>query len=233
MVFLAKTQLDNYSLPNFTKMSNSNDTFIQCVRVLDVAGASLCVGKNLFADVAPNLSLAEIRSGYDPRHINLSKGLLDKVGVGSGINKVWLDVAVHHPICFFSYKFSLTKYMIGANDGTQFLITAPSVDKNEYGYLLPKSSIRDSTVNYIIHASELPFFKPWFLYIISFGSLVYLVWARALTAGHSTIFLSAIFYFGGLVILGNAADARLLFYTTTTLSMFTFISILEPPKRHQ
>ena len=233
VVFLAKTQLDNYSLPNFTKMSNSNDAFITSVRVLDVAGASLCVGENLFADVAPNLSLAEIRSGYDPRHINLSKGLLDKVGVGSEINKVWLNVAVHHPICFFSHKFSLTKYMIGANDGIQFLITAPAVDKNEYGYLLPKSSIRDSIVTYIIHASELPFFKPWFLYLLSIGSLVYLVWARALTAGHSTIFLSAIFYFGGLVIFGNAADARLLFYTTTALSMFTFISILEPQKRHQ
>lgn len=232
-VFLTKIQLDNYSLPGFEKLRNSNDFFVRAVRVFDVAGASLCVGSNLFADMAPNLSLAEIRSGYDPRHINLSKGLLDKVGVDSRIDKVWLNVAVHHPVCFFSHKFHLTKYLIGANKGVQFLITAPSIDKNEYGYLLPESSIRDSTVAYIVHASALPFFKPWFLYLLSIGSLVYLVWARALTAGHSTIFLSAIFYLGGLVIFGNAADARLLFYTTTALSMFTFISILEPKKRHQ
>lgn len=233
MVFLTKIQLDNYSLPGLEKLSNSNDFFVRAVRVFDVAGASLCVGSNLFVDVAPNLSLAEIRSGYDPRHINLSKGLLDKVGVDIRIDKIWLNVAVHHPVCFFSYKFHLTKYMIGANQGIQFLITAPSIDKNEYGYLLPESSIRDSTVAYIVHASALPFFKPWFLYLLSIGSLVYLVWVRALTAGHSAIFLSAIFYFGGLVIFGNAADARLLFYTTTALSMFTFISILESKKRHQ
>ena len=232
-VFMTKTQLDNYSLPGFERLSNSNDFFIRAVRVLDVAGASLCVGSNLFADMAPSLLLADIKSGYDPRHINLSKGLLDRVGVDSGIDKVWLNVAVQHPICFFDNKFQLAKYLIGANKGIQFIITAPSVDKNEYGYLLPKSSIRDSTVTYIVDASELPFFKPWFLYLLSIGSLVYLVWARALTAGHSTIFLSAIFYFGGLVIFGNAADARLLFYTTTALSMFTFISILELKKRHQ
>ena len=232
-VFLTKTQLDNYSLPGFEKLRNSNDFFVRAVRVFDVAGASLCVGSSLFAEIAPNLSLAEIKSGYDPRHINLSKDLLDRVGVDSRIDKVWLNVAINHPICFFSHKFYLTNYMIGANKGIQFLITAPSVDKNEYGYLLPESSIRDSTVTYIVHASKLTFFKPWFLYLLSIGSLVYLVWTKALTAGHSTIFLSAIFYFGGLVMFGNAADARLLFYTTTALLMFAFISILEPKKRHQ
>jgi hypothetical protein len=70
-VFITKILLDNYSLPNFERLSNSSDIIIRSVRVLDVAGASLCVGSNLFADVAPNLSLAEIRSVYDPRHANL------------------------------------------------------------------------------------------------------------------------------------------------------------------
>jgi hypothetical protein len=232
-VFVTKIQLDNYSLPGFEKLSNSNDFFIRTVRVLDVAGASLCVGSNLFADMAPNLSLAEIRSGYDPRHINLSKGLLDRVGVDSRIDKVWLSVAVHHPICFFNNKFQMTKYMVGANQGTQFLITAPSVDNNEYGYSLPESLLRDSAVSYIVNASKLPFFKPWFLYLISIGAFVYMLRVRALTAGYLTIFLSAVFYFGGLVMFGNAADARLPFYATTALSMFTFISILEFKKRHK
>jgi len=232
-VFFTKIQLDNYSLPTLEKLNNSNDVFVRSVRVLDVAGASLCVNKNLFADVAPNLSLDDIKKDYDPRHINLSTGLFDKVVFDRRIDNVWLDVAVHHPVCFFSHKVQLTKYMIGANTGIQFLITAPSVDKNEYGYRLTESSIRDSTVSYIVHASALPFFKPWVLYILAIGSLVYLIWVKALTAGHSILFISAIFYLGGLVIFGNAADARLLFYTTTLLSMFTFISMIEFKKRHQ
>lgn len=231
-IFFAKSLLDNYSLPGFVRLNNSTSEFIESVRVLDVAGASLCVGRNLFGDVAPNLSLAEIRSGYDPRHVNLSKGLLDKVGVNPEIDKVWLSVAVRHPICFFSNKFQLTKYLIGADSGTPFLITAPSVDKNEYGYSLPESSIRDSVVDYIIRASQLSFLKPWFLYLISIGFFVYLVLARALTASYLTIFLSAIFYFAGLVIFGNAADARLPFYTTTALSIFAFISIFPSKKTY-
>jgi hypothetical protein len=230
-VYVTKTQLDNYSLPNFEKLNNSSAVFMQSVRVLDVAGASLCVGSNLFAEMAPNLSLAEINSGYDPRHINLSAGLLNRIGYDDRINKIWLSVALHHPICFLNNKFQMTKYMVGANEGDQFIITSPSVDSNEYGYSLAKSSLRDSAVAYIVHASKLPFFKPWFLYLISIASFVYLIRISRLTAGYLTIYLSAVFYFAGLVIFGNAADARLLFYTTTGFSIIAFISVFEFIKR--
>lgn len=229
--FSTKSQLDNYSLPGFVKMNNSNDVFIQAVRVLDVAGASLCLGSNLFADIVPNISLAEIKSGYDPRHANLSKGLLDKVPLDNRINKVWTKVAVDHPICFFYNKFQLTKYMIGADSGVQFLITAPSIDKNEYGYKLPESSLRDSAVSYIVQASQLTLFKPCFLYLISIAAFIYMLLARVLSTEYLVIFLSAVFYFASLVAFGNSADARLPFYTTTTLLIFTFMSILEFKKR--
>lgn len=229
-IFATKSQLDNYALPSFEKLSTSNEFFIRAVRVFDVAGASLCVEKNLFADMAPNLSLADIESKFDPRHINLSRGLLERVGTDSRVDKIWLSVAFHHPICFFSYKFQLAKYMVGANEGAQFLITHPLIDNNEYGYGLPESSLRNGAVAYITHASQLAFFKPWFLYLISIGAFVYMIRVRALTAGHLTIFLSAIFYFAGLVMFGNAADARLLFYTTSALSIFTFISIYRIKK---
>jgi hypothetical protein len=53
-VFITKILLDTYSLPNFERLSNSSDIIIRSVRVLDVAGASLCVGSNLFAHVAPS-----------------------------------------------------------------------------------------------------------------------------------------------------------------------------------
>jgi hypothetical protein len=56
---------------------------------------------------------------------------------------------------------------------------------------------------------------------------------KRLSSGHLTLFSSAIFYIGGLVVFGNAADARLLFYATTLLTMFTFITASELMKRHQ
>ena len=70
-------------------------------------------------------------------------------------------------------------------------------------------------VNYIINTSNLIYVKPWFLYLISISLLIIIVLAGALTAEAAVVFLSAAFYFVGLVMFGNAADARLLFYTTT------------------
>jgi len=232
-IYFTKTLLDNYSLPSFNKINNSTDVFIQSVRVLDVAGASVCVGSNLFAEMAPNLSLAEIRSLYNPKHINLSAGLLEKIGVDNRINRIWFNSAVHHPICFLNNKFQLTEYLIGANKGDQFLITSAAIDNNEYGYSLSKSPQRDNVVAYIIKASALPFFRPWFIYLISIAALIYMIRSKLLTGAYLTILLSAFFYLASLVLMGNAADARLPFYTTTVLLIFIFVSVSEFIKRYK
>jgi hypothetical protein len=228
-IFISKNVLDHYSFPNFTKLANSSGSFIQSVRAMDIAGASLCVGSNLFDDTAPDLSVDEIRRIYDPRHINLSAKLLDRVNFenGIGIDKIWLRVAMQHPVCFFYNKFQLTRYLVGADNNPQFIITAPSIDVNEYGYKLANSPMRDAVVTYITKGSTSLLLKPWIIYLISFGCLLYMLKIKAMAGAHLTLFLSAVFYFGGLIIFGNAADARLLFYTTTALSIFTFISLIE------
>ena len=230
-MFFAKSLLDQYSLPHLIKMQTSTNEFIQSVRILDIAGASVCVNEILFDSLASNLTVNDIKQLYEPKHINLSTGLFTKLNYkhtlkNNRINTVWWNIATHHPLCFFYNKFQLTKYLIGANEGAPFLITAPSVDNNEYGYRLAKSSIRDVTVAYIIQASELPFFKPWFLYILSIGAIIYLIVSGSLLPEYTVLTLSAIFYFISLVLFGNAADARLPFYTTTILFMLTFISFL-------
>ena len=228
-IFTAKIFIDNYALPNLTRLPGSSGSFIQTVRALDIAGASLCVGSNLFSDMAPDLSTDDIKRDYDPRHINLSQKLLSRLNYqgGIGIDKIWLDVAIHHPVCFLHNKLQLTKFMVGADSGRQFLITAPSIDSNEYGYHLENSRLRDVIVSYIVNSSEFFFFKPWFIYVLSFVSFIYLLRVNGLTAPHLALFSSGLFYFGGLVAFGNAADARLLFYTTTVFSMLIFISVIK------
>ena len=57
--------------------------------------------------------------------------------------------------------------------------------------------------------------------------LIYLIYTRTLKASYSVVFLSACFYFASLVLFGNAADARLPFYTTTGLLIFGLLAIFE------
>jgi len=213
-IYISKIQMDKYSLPSFKELKGAT-ALIRVTRAMDIAGASICSETNLFSDILPELTLSEINEGYDARHSILSAKLLDKIPLDNKIDELWVSTAKSQPTCFFYNKTELAKYLVGANDGEQFLITSPQIDFNNYGYNLSKSSVRDVMVNYIINTSNLIYVKPWFLYLISISLLIIIVLAGALTAEAAVVFLSAAFYFVGLVMFGNAADARLLFYTTT------------------
>lgn len=227
-----KTNLvDRYSFPGLVRLNDSTDSFISSVRVLDIAGACICAEKNFFADVAPDLTANDIKTLYDPKHINLSKGLLERVSSDHRINQIWYDLARDYPICFLTNKFYLAKYMLGINDGQQFLITHAGVDKNEYGYVIPGFQITYNAFNYIVKASDLLIFRPWVVYLLASLSYIYLIVINFNVWKTSLLFMSGFFYFAGSVFFGNAADARLLFFSTTCFDIIFFISICELLRR--
>lgn len=226
-MYSLKKQLDIYSLPNFIEMKSSDKTFIEIVRVLDVAGASICTNENLFFAILPNLSIAEIEKLYNPKHVNLSKDLLSKVPLDGRINNIWLNVLFEHPICFMYNKYEMTKYMTGLKFGEQFLITDPSIIENEYGYKLDESFLRSSYVHFIVRSSSIFFFKPWFIYIIGLLMIIYLILIKKLKLELGILLLSALFYLGGLIVFGNAADARLPFYTNIIFIIIVIVSFYE------
>lgn len=226
-LYSIKKQLDKYSLPDFVEMKSSESDFIVSVRVLDIAGASICSTKNLFHEILPNLTVEEIKKIYDPRHINLSKKMLEKVPLDSNINDIWLSTLFHHPFCIMYNKFELTKYMIGLHSGQQFLITDPSVIDNEYGYKLNESKMRNKYVDFIVKYSEFFMLKPWFLYILGLLFVGYLILIKKMNIEISVLLLSALFYLGGLIVFGNAADARLPFYTNIIFIVIIILSSHE------
>jgi hypothetical protein len=231
--YTMKTQLDNYSFPNFVKLDAKFNDF-SGLKILDISGASICLDKNLFYKIDQNLTVADIKQMYDPRHINLSAKITSKFIGNKEIDSIWRNLIKEHPVCFFHYKFNMMMYMVGANSGRQFLITHPSVDENEFGYKLEGSSLREFFLRYIIGGSSFFFVKPWFIYLISVGSFVWLYRNKKLKPEYLALYISGLFYFGSFVLFGNAADARLLFYTTTTSSLIifaTFIGIFLKVKR--
>ena len=117
--------------------------------------------------------------------------------------------------------------------GKQFLITHPSVDKNEFGYVLPESSVREWAVRYIIDSSSIFFLKPWFIYLVSLALFVYGVVARLIGLEMVTLGMSGFLYFMSLVGFGNAADARLPFYTNVIAIISIFIIISRILKKKE
>lgn len=219
LMFSLKLQLDSYSLPELNRISGMTD-LVPVVRKMDIVAASICADENLLENVAPGLTLDDMREGYDARHSINSMTVLNKIPTSAEINSVWLDVMKEHPFCFLSNKAQLTAFLTGAHSGEQFLVVSPDVNQNEFGYGLPRVPLRSSIENYILDASDVFVLKPWFLYVTTTTLFaVFAVRRRRIDSGVLTCWLSAVSYAGGLVMFGNAADARLLFYTNFLMVM--------------
>ena len=225
LLYHGKTRLDIYIIPSFTKMESSTNDFIIGSRVRDIAAASLCANQNLFGVYAPNITVSEIAASYNPKHTNLSLELYNKVGVTNGINKIWFEVLIDHPICIFYNKFLLAKYLLGINHGDQFIITHPAIDDNEYGYFLHASPLRDKAISYILSASQMLIFRPWFFHLLNLVFLIFLLFKKRLSVEYACLYLSGAFYMAGIILFGNAADARLIFYSNSISVLLLFLSI--------
>ena len=219
----AKVHVDKYSLPSMKPIVGS-DVLITIVRKMDIVGASICSNTNLFANEAPATSLNQLKAGYDPRHSNISDPMLNTIPQEVNVTSLWVDTMIHHPVCFWSNKFQLTTYMLGLNEGEQFLVAAPKVDPNEYGYYLPANPLREQLESNLISSSRLFFLRPWFIWLITLVLLSLSIrLAHPLKTGYLVLLISAAFYALGLFMFGNAADARLLFYSNIS---FLLVSIL-------
>lgn len=225
LIVLGKGQVDSYSFPAYKKLNNSTGSFLTSVRVLDVAGASICTNQNLFRDLAPDLTVEKIKEIYIPKHINLSNKLFELIN-HEQINDIWVKGFIDHPFCMLTNKILLSAYLFGWNDGTPFLITHPNIDENEYGYRLVPSKIRDRVVSLIISLSAILIFKAWVLAILCPLFLIVLFLRHRLTIALFAIYLSGLMYALGLVIFGNAADARLLFYSNSIFFLIIMIASL-------
>jgi hypothetical protein len=227
-VYSGKSLVDRYSIPEGHELKGAT-SLMSVVRVMDIAGASVCVGENLIADLAPELSLEDIERFYDPRHSNNSMGLFDAVAIDERLMSRWVEVATSHPACFWYNKLQLAKYMVGGNSGEQFLVAAPQIDENEFGYMLSPSWARDQMVSYTLNSSEFIVFRPWFIYMIALLAFCWAAFVNRVRHEHLILYSSAILYAGGLFMFGNAADARLLFYTNTIflLAPFSLVFLKE------
>ncbi|WP_140805279.1 hypothetical protein [Rhodanobacter glycinis] len=228
-IFGIKILLDRYALPGFEPIAGVS-SIEPVVRRMDIIGASICANENLLKGVAPGLTLGDMKAGYDARHSNDSLSVLKKIPPTADIDKAWWNALKEHPICFWNNKVQVATYMLGANRGDQFLLLSPQVDSNQFGYYLPASSIRTYLENYIRDASNLFLFRPWFIYILAVFLLIFLSYReRRIEIGCLALFVSGVFYAGGLFLFANAADTRLFLYT----NFVNLVVLMTTVQRHR
>ncbi len=214
-VYGGKLFFDKYSIPELRSIDGTGN-FMPVVRGMDLFAASLCLDQNLLQEHSPRLSLEDISRHFDPRHSNNSLKVFQKIDrLGSvDFNRIWWQTLREHPVCALSNKFLLAKYALGASFEEQFLLISPVVDLNEFGYFLPYSSLRNAVVKYAHIVSNLFFMRPWVFFFLSFPAMAFIALRGNQRIEHFVLFSSSMLYALGFFMFGNAADGRLLFYST-------------------
>ncbi len=213
-VYAGKLFFDRYSLPQLRPLAGTG-SFFPVVRGMDLFAASLCLQKNLLETHSPRLTLDDIARDFDPRHSNNSLKVFEKVnGLGSDeFNRIWWRTLREHPICLLSNKVLLAMHVLGATMREQFLLISPQVDLNEFGYYLEPSPVRTIAIYYVVFVSDYLYLRPWLFFVLSFPAMAFLASRRTLRLEHLVLFSSSMLYALGIFLFGNAADARLLFYS--------------------
>ena len=236
-VIAFKSLTDQYSFTHFKNITSPTKSFLKGKMIRDLAGASICSNTNLFYKFKPHISVKQIKTTYNPKHVNLSKKFHDLIDRGKINQKElfyeWVKVFFNNPFCFFYHQLKMFQYLYGINPGGQFLITHPLIDKNEFGYVLKKSTLRDYYNYYILNSTKLFFFKPIFLFSILI--LLYLIKRKNLNNviindNFKFLTISSLTYSASLIVFGNAADTRLLFYTNTVNLLLFFILLAYKKK---
>lgn len=216
LLYGGKVSLDNYSLPSLTKLEGTGE-FMGTNQILDLAGASICSGNNYMTKIAPNLTRDELLGGFDARHINLSASVLEKSTNRGLVAGTWTEVLLSDPSCLLARRFEMSLWLMGANNGEQFLITSPSISPNQYGYTLEDHPGRDALVQVVVASSLTWFLRPWFLLILALTGLAVAFRRSTVKTELLVIFSSGLLYAVGLFLMGNAADARLLFHFNVSM----------------
>lgn len=225
-IFGVKVCFDHFSIPELKPIKN-NISFITRTQILDISGTSVCSGNNLFAAQFPSMDLSFVQENYDPRHINFSVKIIGSIEAEENyarrVSKIWISSFFTHPGCFFYNKAKLFQHLMGFHFGEQFLIVTPEIYDNEFGFYLPESNLRNYFVKYIIKGSSIFLFKPWFLLTLSLFLFLICYKKKLIKTEYVVLTASSIFYLLGLVLFGNAADARLPFLTNTISSILIIL----------
>ncbi len=223
-MYAVKRGLDHYSIPGLRRLAGAEAVGRGC-KAMDLAGASVFLQRNLLQALAPEIDVQDIQRQYDPRHCNLSP-VLQSIPNDERLDQAWSEAWGRYPVAMCYNKFCLAAYLLGANRGPQFYVTDPGVVENEFGFRLQNSPIRDAAVAYVVRACHWTVLKPWFIYVIAWLLLVPVIACGVMSIELFVLHSSAMLYLAGLIMYGNAADARLLFYSTTAMMLACCVSVV-------
>lgn len=227
-----------WRLPDLKRLPAGHNAMV--IEQFDLIGVSACAGQDLLPVQMSGgrpVPAAQIRAGYDPRHLNLSlrQARLNKLPPGEAtsdlISAAWRGAVASHPLCYLRHRRAVFAEQMGLKRDHLFYPTHGTIDANPYGLSLshPRAA---AWVNGKVAAGALPMpRRAFWLYLLAVPLALVAGWRnRGQAPLLAALVVGAYAYAGLLFLAGPAADARYIFPSNVfcVLAILVSLAALAP-----
>jgi len=225
-----------WRLPDLKRLPAASDAFA-LVQLWDLVGLSACANEVLLPaslQARANVSAAELRMMYDPRHINLTLNPTDgrkalpglEPGEASAVATEWKAAVRRHPLCYLKHRVRVFLFQMGMTP-TVFYPTHDGIDANEFGIAPSHQAATEREVDIIKRLADWWPMRAFWLYLLAGAAC--LVAYRSGNRSTRVLFMMAIgavLYVGSFFFPGPAADARYIFPSNVFCALTCVIAIV-------
>ncbi|MFC3069964.1 hypothetical protein [Phenylobacterium soli] len=219
-----------WRLPDLRRLPAGHNAMV--TEQFDLIGISACAGQNLLPAQMTGgrpVPAAQIRAGYDPRHLNLSlrQAHLAKLAPSDAnaglVGAAWRGAAASHPACYLRHREAVFEEQMGLKPDHLYYPTHGAIDPNPYGLALahPRAA---AWLNGKIISGALPTWRrAYWLYLLALPLALVAGWRNRAQAPLLAALVAGAYVYAGLLFLaGPAADARYIFPS----NLFCVLAIL-------
>jgi hypothetical protein len=208
-----------WRLPDLARLPNPDS--LGGTQVFDLAGISACSGHNympLAATAGQPITVAQIRSVYDPRHLHLTLRQLPgvprlrEITADGEVAATWRHVLKTETGCYLAHRMEVFVEQMGMARASVFYPTHGAIDANRFDIRLARPDAAGAVNHYIAATVDKPWRRPVLIYLIATILTAACLWLRRIEGPVLlAMLLGACGYLGLLFIAAPAADARYIF----------------------
>jgi hypothetical protein len=190
-------------------------------QMFDLLGVSACSGRSFVPlEVTSGwpLTPAQVRTVYDPRHVNLSfqkfPGIpqLRQDVASEPVQRMWREVIPKHLDCYLAHRTAVFVEQIGIAKAAVFYPAHGAIDPNEFGLKLAHPDASAKLTRYVVQSSVQLWRRPAMLYLgAALVVLLLCIKRRRYALLTLAVLGGALANFALLFLIGPAADARYAF----------------------
>jgi hypothetical protein len=233
--------INNYNFPYFQKLAPNN--VLYSVMANDLIGISGWSRVSLIPfDSAKSMPLPKVPiSDIDNIYSSLGSAVMynNNVTLGNRVKvfpeqythgdivKAWLNAVATNPMAYIKYRLDLFSEIIGSKNHETYEPTHFNrIDENKFGIKFEERSITNFILRYIKTTSNMVVGKPWFVFLLSFFSMLYICKSHLIGSDFKRLsfytFAAAFFYIIPFLIIPSSGEVR---YSFPAI-VFCFVSLL-------